>query len=53
MSFTIENEKENTMFVLDLEIICEEKKTSITFVCHQPNFSGVFTHLGSFLPSAF
>ena len=52
MSFTIESEKQNRMFFLDVQIIREDKKFT-TFVYHKPNFSGVYTHFGSFLPSTY
>ena len=49
MSFTIENEKLNRMF-LDVQIICEENMFS-TSVYRKPNFSRVYPYFNSFLPS--
>ena len=52
MSFTIESEKQNRMFFLDVQIICEDK-TFTTSVYHKPTYSGVYTNFDSFLPSAY
>ena len=49
MSFTVEREKQNRMFFLDIEIIREDK-TFTTSVYRKPTFSGVYTHFDSFLP---
>ena len=48
MSFTIENEKQNTMSFLDVQIICEDK-TFTTSVYRKPTFSWVYTNFASFL----
>ena len=47
MSFTIEREKQNRMFFVDLAIIREDK-TFTTSVYRKPIFSGVYTHFDSF-----
>ena len=49
MSFAIENEKQNRMFVLNVQIICEDKTFTTSVYC-RPTFTGVYTHFGSFLP---
>ena len=48
--FTIEIEKQNKLFLLDVQIICEDK-TLTTSVYHKPTFSGVHTHFDNFVPS--
>ena len=50
MSFTIDSEKQNRMSFLDVQIIREDK-TFTTSVYRKSNFSGVYTHFDSFLPS--
>ena len=50
ISLAIENEKQNRMFILDVQIIREDK-TFTTSVYHKPTVSGVYTHFDSFLPS--
>ena len=50
MSFTIESEKQNRMFFLDVQISPEDKIFT-TSVYRKLIFSGVYTHLDSFLPS--
>ena len=52
MSLAIENEKQNRMFILDVQIIREDK-TFTTSVYHKPTVSGVYTHFDSFLPSTY
>ena len=52
MSFAIEIEKQNRMFFLDVEIICEDKTFS-TSAYRKPTFSGVYTPFDSFLPSTY
>ena len=52
MSFAIENEKQNRMFILNVQIICEDKTFTTSVYC-RPTFIGVYTHFGSFLPSTF
>ena len=51
MSFTIKSEKQNRMSFLDVQIIIREDKIFTTSVYHKSNFSGVYTHFDSFLPS--
>ena len=43
MAFTIENEKQNRMSVLDVQIFREDKKFT-TSVYQKATFSGVYTH---------
>ena len=50
MSFSFEDEKNGNMSFLDVEISQENGKFGTT-VCRKPNFSGVYTHFESFLPS--
>ena len=52
MSFTIESEKQNRMYFLDVQIIREDK-TLTTSVYSKPTFSGVYTHFDSFLSSTY
>ena len=52
MSFTIKSEKQNRMFFLDRQIVCEDK-TFTSSVNHKPTFNGVYTHFGIFLPSIY
>ena len=52
MSFTIEREKQNKMFFLDIEIIHEDKTFTTSVYC-KPTFSEVYTHFDSFLPSTY
>ena len=52
MSFTLENEKQKRMSLIDVQIIREDK-TLTTYVYHKPTFSGVYTHFDSFLPSTY
>ena len=52
MSFTIVSEKQSRMSFLDVQIIREDKRFS-TSVYRKPIFSGVYTHLVSFLPSTY
>ena len=51
ISFTIENEKDNRMFFLDVNIIREKNKFTTSVYC-KPTFSGIYTHFDSFLPSS-
>ena len=51
ISFTIENEKDNSMSFLDVNIIREKDKFSPSFHW-KPTFSGIYTHFDSFLPSS-
>ena len=51
ISLTIENEKDNRMSFLDVNIIREKDKFT-TSVYRKPNFSGIYTHFDSFLPSS-
>ena len=51
ISFTIENEKDNSMSFLDVNIIREKDKFSPSFH-RKPTFSGIYTHFDSFLPSS-
>ena len=46
MSFAIENEKQNRMFILNVQIICEDKTFTTSVYC-RPTFIGVYTHFGS------
>ena len=50
MSFIIERERQNRIFFLDIAIIREDETFTAT-VYRKPTFSGVYTHLDSFLPS--
>ena len=52
MSFTLENEKQKRMSLIDVQIIREDK-TLTTYVYHKSAFSGVYTHFDSFLPSTY
>ena len=52
MSFTIKNEKQNRMSVLDGLIIHEDNKFN-TSDYRKPTFSGVYTHFDSILPSTY
>ena len=52
MLFTIENEKQNKMFFLDVQIV-RENKTFTTSVYHNLAFSGVYAHFDSFLPNSY
>ena len=49
--YTIENEKDNRMFFLEVDII-RKKDKFISSVYHKPTFSGIYTHFDSFLPSS-
>ena len=51
ISFTIENEKDNRMYFLDVNIILEQGKFT-TSVYRKPTFSGIYTHFDRFLPSS-
>ena len=51
ISLTIENEKDNRMFFLDVNIIREKDKFT-TSVYRKRTFSGIYTHFDSFLPSS-
>ena len=42
ISFTIENEKDNRIFFIDLNIICEQDIFT-TFAYRKPTFSGIHT----------
>ena len=48
MSFTIETEQNNKISLLDVNAICERDKF-ITSVYRKPTFSGIYTHVDSFL----
>ena len=48
ISFTIENEKDNRMFFLDVNTIREKDKFT-TSVYRKPAFSGTYTHFWQFL----
>ena len=50
ISFTIENEKDNGMFFLDINIICDQGKFTTSIYC-QPTLSGIYTYFDSFFPS--
>ena len=50
MSFSMETEKENKLFFLDVKIIREQGKFSTT-IYRKPTFSGVYSNFESFLPS--
>ena len=50
MSYAIRNEKQNTMSFLDVQIICEDKKITIS-VYRKRTFIGAYTHFESFLSS--
>ena len=52
MAFTIENEKQNRMSVLDVQIFREDKKFT-TSVYQKATFSGVYTHFDSCLRSTY
>ena len=52
ISFTKENEKNNRISLLDVNIINELDKFTIS-VCRKPSFSGIYTHLTVFLPSSY
>ena len=52
MSFANESEKQNRMFFLDVQIICEGKIFT-TSAYRKPTFSGVYTHFDSVLPSTY
>ena len=52
MSFTIESEKQNRIFFLDVQILCEDEIFT-TSAYREPTPSGVYTHSGSFLPSIY
>ena len=49
MLFTIENEIQNRISLLDVQIIREDEKFA-TSVLRKPTFSGYYTHFDSFLP---
>ena len=51
ISLTMENEKDNRMSFLDVNILGEKDKFT-TSVYRKPTFSGIYTHLDSFLPSS-
>ena len=52
MSFSMETEKENKLFFLDVKIIREQGKFSTT-IYRKPTFSGVYSNFESFLPSVY
>ena len=52
MSFTIEHEKKNRTYFLDVQIIREDR-TFTTSVYHKPTFSRVYTNFDSFLPATY
>ena len=52
MSFTIESEKQDRISFLDVWIIREDK-TFTTCVYQKTSFSGIYTHVDSFLPSTY
>ena len=47
MSFSMETEKENKLFFLDVEVIREQGKFTTT-VYRKPTFSGVYSNFESF-----
>ena len=49
-SFTIENEKQNRMSILDVQIIHDDK-TFASSVYRKPICTGVYAHFDSILPS--
>ena len=51
ISFTVENEKDNRMSIVDVNIIREKGKFTIS-VYRKPTFIGTYTHFDSFLPSS-
>ena len=51
ISLTIENEKDNRMYFLDVNMIREKNKFT-TSVYRKPTFSRIYTHLDSFLTSS-
>ena len=50
ITFTVENEKQNRISFLDVQIIRENKTFTNSVYCKR-NFSVVYTHFDSFLPS--
>ena len=52
MSLSIETEKESKLSFLDVEIIREQGKFTIT-IYRKPSFSGVYTNYQSFLPAVY
>ena len=52
MSFSIETEKESKLSFLDVEIIHEQGKFTIT-IYRKPTFSGVYTNYQRFLPAVY
>ena len=52
MSFSFEQEMNGKLFFLDAELSQKQGKF-VTTVYRKPNFSGVFTHFDSFLPTAY
>ena len=52
MSFSFEQEKNDTLSFLDVEVSREQGKFVIT-AYRKPTFSGVYTHFDSFLPEVY
>ena len=52
MSFSMETGKENKLSFLDVEVIYEQDKFT-TSIYQKLTFSGVYSNLGSFLPSVY
>ena len=52
MSFSMDTEKENKLSFLDLKVIHEQGKFTITSY-RKPSFSGVYSNFEIFLPSVY
>ena len=52
MSFSMEREKKNKLFFLDVEIIRKQGKFATT-IYRKPTFAGVYSNFESFLPSVY
>ena len=52
MPFTIETEQNNKISFLDVNVICEQDKRTIS-VYQKPIFSGVYIHFDAFLPGTY
>ena len=52
MSFSFEQEINGKLSFLDIEVSRQQSKF-VTTVYRKPNFSGVYTHFDSFLPTVY
>ena len=52
MSFSMERERQNNFFFLDIEVIHKQGKFSI-IIYRKPTFSGAYSNFESFLPSVY